>query len=278
MRFSNVEMQLQTLGTRIAYKTFVGKNCLGNHKQRKANLIMKTIKTLGLVTAGLLCGTGLASATAVGDLGTTATLNQLAGTGNYLEVGDKIFSGFTDSESGLNSFSASGITVTATYSGGVYYLQWAGNMSVISLATAASGDLELGYTVRATSGTINWIDQDYAGSISPILTGIGNVGIVETVRVPGGPVVGTTTVGTGLISAGPWTIGPYEQPYIVPPQNELDVVKDISISSLSPYTTTSVSFVEQSFHQITVPDGGATVSLLGVTLMGLGLLRWKQSK
>jgi hypothetical protein len=252
---------------------------------------MKTIKTLGLVAAGLLFCGGLANATNIYDLGSSASLAALAANpNNYLTTpgGDKVFSDFTYNEDGLTSFNASGITVSASYSGGVGYLTWTGNMSVVSGAAAASGDLALGYTVLATAGTINYIDQEYAGSVAPLTGGDGIVGIVENVNLPNGAFLAQTTVGTGLVSAEPplgaWIIGPDEAPYTTNSANpngfsELSVVKDISISDVTTNTTTSVSIIEQSFHEVpTVPDGGATVSLLGVTLMGLGILRWKQSK
>jgi hypothetical protein len=251
---------------------------------------MKTIKKLGLVAGAMVCA-GLAYATPTDNLGASASLAALVADPNsYLTTpgGDKVFSGFTFTEDGLTSFNASGITVTASYSGGVGYLVWTGNISVVSGAGTASGDLELGYSVAATAGTINYIDQEYAGSVSPLTGGVGNVGIVENVNLPNGAFLAQTTVGTGLVSAEPplgaWIIGPDEAPYTTNAANpngfsNLSVVKDISIADVTPDTTTSVSVIEQSFHEVTaLPDGGTTVSLLGLALMGCGILRWKQSK
>jgi hypothetical protein len=111
---------------------------------------------------------------------------------------------------------------------------------------------------------------------------------VENVNLPNGAFLAQTTVGTGLVSAEPplgaWIIGPDEAPYTTNAANpngfsNLSVVKDISIADVTPDTTTSVSVIEQSFHEVTaLPDGGTTVSLLGLALMGCGILRWKQSK
>jgi len=230
------------------------------------------------------------------DYGQSATLAQLAAnSGNYLTIGDKIFNSFSDLPSGLTGFNAADITVTASAAGNVDYLTWSGNISLTSAGaflSTASADLLLNYVVTATRGVINEIDQNYTGTVA---SGAGTVGIAETVRTPGG---GGAIVGSTYLN-GTYTYEPNfgnvpvslnsSQPFISPPQRVLDVTKDIGLTvyDLSPipgfaglYTgSVSVSQVQQSFHQqVRVPDGGMTVSLLGMALMGCGLLRWKQSK
>ncbi len=261
---------------------------------------MKTFKTLGLLAAGLLCSAGLASATPIGiDYGTSATLAQLdANPANYLVIGDKIFSGFTATApalTGLTTYNPANITVTASAVGAVDYLTWGGNISLGSFGTfgtAATADLLLNYVVTATGGhKINEIDQQYTGHVA---SGFGSFGIAETVSTPGA--FGTQVASTYLDAA--YTYEPNlsnvpislnsSQPFINPPEPVLDVTKDIGLTvfDLTPvpglpgfYTgSISVSQIQQSFHQVTVPDGGTTVSLLGIALMGCGLLRWKQSK
>jgi hypothetical protein len=255
-----------------------------------------TFKILG-VLASLICSAGLANAIPVGiDYGTSATLAQLdANPANYVTIGDKVFNGFTAVPDGLTSFNPASITVTASMVGNVDYLTWGGNISLGSIGTfgtVATGDLLLNYVVTATRGVINEIDQNYTGTVA---SGAGTVGIAETVRTPGG---GGAIVGSTYLN-GTYTYEPNfgnvpvslnsSQPFISPPQRVLDVTKDIGLTvyDLSPipgfaglYTgSVSVSQVQQSFHQqVRVPDGGMTVSLLGMALMGCGLLRWKQSK
>jgi hypothetical protein len=256
---------------------------------------MKTFKTLGLLAAGLLCSAGLASATPIGiDYGTSATLAQLdANPANYLVIGDKVFSGFTATESGLTGYDPTAITVTASAAGNVDYLTWGGKISLGSiggLGTIATADLLLNYVVTVTGGNkINEIDQQYTGNVQ---SGFGTFGIAETVSTPGA--FGTQVASTYL--NGNYTYEPNltnvpvslnsSQPFISPPQPVLDVTKDIGLtvydltySGFGDYYTgsLSVSSIQQSFHQ-GVPDGGTTVSLLGIALMGCGLLRWKQSK
>ena len=116
----------------------------------------------------------------------TDTLADLASSGGSLTIGDKTFSGFSFQESGLTSFNAANIIVTASQVGGNYYLTWGGNMS---LASASGGgpvtaDLLLNYTVAANPGVIVAIDQNYTGSAQP--TPGTYISVVETATVPGG--------------------------------------------------------------------------------------------
>ena len=240
----------------------------------------KTIGTLGVAAAGLLCSAGLAMAT------TTDTLADLVANGGSLSIGDKVFSGFSYVGSGLTSFNAAGISVAASQVGAVDYLTWFGNISLLAQSSGTAlitGDLELNYVVTATAGTINEIDQNYTGGTSG--DGLGQISIAETVTTPGGggAIVGSTYLNTTYTSEPQVNLNS-SQPYINPPQRVLDVTKDISLGAiLGPSGGTelvSVSVIQQSFHQTTttVPDGGMTLSLLGLGLAGCGMLRRKQSK
>src|SRR5664280_725955 len=60
----------------------------------------------------------------------TGTLADLAN-GGTLSIGDKTFSGFSYQASGLTSFNANNIIVTASESGGIDYLTWSGNISLV---------------------------------------------------------------------------------------------------------------------------------------------------
>jgi hypothetical protein len=57
---------------------------------------------------------------------TTDNLQPLADTNSSLTIGDKTFSDFESLASGLTSFDASQIQVTASVANGIYYLTWAG--------------------------------------------------------------------------------------------------------------------------------------------------------
>jgi hypothetical protein len=72
----------------------------------------------------------------------------------------------------LTSFNPNAITVDVSQSGGIDYLTWSGNMSLVSTAVGVTtADLKLNYIVTASGGTINGIDQAFDGSgISGFLT------------------------------------------------------------------------------------------------------------
>ena len=155
---------------------------------------MKTFKTLGLLTAIVLSSAGLANANPL----TTDTLADLVSSDGSLSIGDKTFSGFTYAESGLTSFNAANIQVTASIVGGIYYLTWGGNISLADYTGTSTADLLLNYVVTASGGLINEIDQNYTGSIA---SGAGSIGIAETVTAPSGPtILGSTYLTTGITS------------------------------------------------------------------------------
>ena len=187
----------------------------------------------------------------------TDTLADLVNNNGTLTIDDKTFSGFSYSESGLTSFNASQITVTASESGGIDYLTWSGNISLQgSLATA---DLLLNYVVIATHGEINMIDQAYTGSAQN-----GFLAVDETAALGafGGTIVGSSHL-TGLIPSNPPSYA-NDVLNIVPPETALYVTKDIGFSVLDDsggYVT--ISAVSQSFHQVPEP----TTMIAGALLL-----------
>src|SRR3954454_13398631 len=114
---------------------------------------MGKLKTL--IAAGMLAASLQFASAATSD-----TLAHLVATNGTLTIGDKVFSNFSYFASGLSTFDPSQIQVTASVSNGIYYLTWAGNMSLVSGGNATA-DLLLGYRVTATQGVIDMIDQSY---------------------------------------------------------------------------------------------------------------------
>jgi hypothetical protein len=189
-------------------------------------------------------------------------LADLAANGGSIGIGDKIFSGFSFTTSGLTGFNASNITVTASFLNGVYYLDYAGNISMVS-SGPATADLLLKYTVTATAGQIFMIDQNYTGSATPQPGAF--LSVDETVKA-GGIIVANSHLDATDLS------DPFSEPgdnlFVDPAQTTLDVTKDIAFGvSGEAGGFVTISDVEQSFHQ--VPDGGSAVALLGIALAGI---------
>ena len=198
------------------------------------------------------------------------SLADLAGTpGATLSIGDKTFSGFSYTASGLTSFDPNNIKVTATESGGIDYLTWSGNISLTS-GGIATADLLLNYIVTANRGTINMIDQAYTGSA---INGFLAVDETAAIGAFGGTVAGHSHLENGDMSDPPAEIGQGDNLIINPSQSVLYVTKDIGFGVTSPNGGfISISQVAQSFHQVPEP----TTMLAGALLLlpfGMSTLR-----
>jgi hypothetical protein len=190
----------------------------------------------------------------------TDSLSDLIATGGSLSIGDKTFSDFSYEASALTGFNAANVTVTASVdANGVYFLTWSGNVAALASLTPATGDLLLNYEVSASAGVIAKIDQGYTGS--------GIISVVETVSPSSGgvPITGTITLPlTGVLNPDSADNIP-----VVPPSSTLYVTKDIGLAVLPNGSFASdlatISQVEQSFHQVAVPE--PTTVLAGALLL-----------
>ena len=81
----------------------------------------------------------------------TLTLAEAAA-GGTISIGDKTFSGFSYTESGLTSFDASQIQISVYQNGGVDYLTWSGDISLIGVN--ATADLKLNYVSGERRGDL----------------------------------------------------------------------------------------------------------------------------
>jgi len=205
---------------------------------------------------------------------TTYNLGALISSGNSITIGDKIFDDFSFASA---AFNANDATVTPSIDGGVYYLTFQGPWVAFNSQVA---DIALQYTVATTSGRplINMIDQSYV--LSAAGTG-GFILIGETVRTGSfsGPVTAQSSL-SFIPGVTPDLEDPAAEPItgddliVDPAEAKLYVTKDIFFGAnagggIGPTT------IRQSVHQVSVPDGGATVALLGGVLFGIGFIRRK---
>jgi hypothetical protein len=198
----------------------------------------------------------------------SGTLANLAN-GGTLSIDDKTFSGFGFTPSGLTSFDPNQIIVTASENGGIDYLTWSGNISLVSGGGIASADLLLNYIVTANAGTINMIDQAYTGSA---INGLLAVDETAAIGAFGGPVAGYSHLQIGDFSDPPPEAGDILN--IVPPETVLYVTKDLGFGVTSERGGfISISQVTQSFHQVPEPSAMLLGSLGGGLLLFLRLRR-----
>lgn len=202
----------------------------------------------------------------------TDTLANLTANGGQLTVDDKTFSGFSYQVSGLTGFDANAITVTASQSGGVDYLTWSGDMSLVATDTAIA-DLVLNYIVTANSGTISMIDQRYIGTVTNAV-----LAVDETATSPGAPTAHShlsvnDTSDPNSYPGGPFDVGENDLLTVAPAQATLYVTKDLSFAVMSQGGSVTVTQVEQSFHQVPEPGAMLFVSVGGTLLLLLNLRR-----
>ena len=217
---------------------------------------MSTFKVTRALAAAFLLG--VASQT---QAQTTDNLQHLADTGGSLTIGDKTFSNFDFLASGLTSFDASQIQVTASLSDSTYFLTWAGNISLVSGGGPVSAELLLNYRVTASTGLITAIDQSYTGSAQP--PGGAFLAIDETIRDINGALVANSHLDGNDLSDP--SAEPGDNLNINPGQPIIDVTKDIAFGIIDSGFVT-ISEIRQSFQQI--PESGTTFLLV----VGFGIV------
>ena len=231
-------------------------------------------KFFAVLTAAMLGSAGAAHA---------ISLQSLIANNGTVTLGDKTWSNFGFTATGLNAgviadltAAANGLDVVATVSGGVYYLCWNGAIGIANTGTGNLwGDLLLNYTVTASAGHIDSIDQSYTPNATPAQ---GTISIGETVQNNSNVTVANSRLDITDLSDPLPEIG--DDLIVNPSETVLHVTKDIFFFAIAPVAPETVNFVglsqvKQSFHQVTVPDGGTTVMMLGAALSGLVLLRRK---
>lgn len=193
--------------------------------------------------------------------------------GGTIRIGDKLFSDFQFvSSTGGSALTAGGVQVVADYAGENYWLDFVG--SFIS-APGQQNDWAVWYSVSTVPSAPRIAAIDLAYNLT--LGGIGYVGIGETVYQGGffnGNPVAQATVGTPVDPSDP----PAEQGDVLDLSEALRkvyVTKDIHVWNTGTDGIIGASIIHQSFHQVSVPDGGVTLGLLGLGLTGLGLIRRK---
>ena len=192
----------------------------------------------------------------------SGTLANLAN-GGTLSIDDKIFSGFSYTPSGLTFFDPNQIIVNATESGGIDYLTWSGNISLVS-GGIATADLKLNYIVTSTDGPINMIDQAYTGSA---INGFLAVDETAATGAFGGMVVGYSHLEVGDFSDPPAETVQGDNLIINPSQSVLYVTKDLGFAVVSPSEGfITISQVTQSFHQVPEPSAMLLGSCGGLLL------------
>jgi PEP-CTERM motif len=235
---------------------------------------MKKTKIASTITlaVGMALFTQVQLAGAAAQSNSTNNLANLISTGGTLTIGDKTFSNFGIFASGADASElaadASGLNVTASIAGGIYYLDWSGLIGVNNLfgTSPLLGDLQLKYTVTVTGpNVISMIDQNYTPNALPAG---GQIIIGETAKNILGAIVGNSTLTLNPTDLSDPAPEPGDNLNINPGEQQLFVTKDIFIAAATGQFV-GLSDVEQSFHQVAAVPEPASVKLI---LFGLAAL------
>lgn len=247
------------LGTAVAYRS--------SFVTTTYSIVKNLIPLFGAASA-IFAAANMANATSY-------NLGALITSGDSITIGDKIFDDFGFASVGFNANDA---TVTPTVVGGVYHLTFQGPWVAIDGVMA---DINIQYSVATTSGQplITAIGQSY------VLSAAGTAGFIligETVRTESfaGPATAQSSlsfipgVSIDLEDPAPEPITG-DDLIVSPTEAKVYVTKDIFFGAnrgglIGPTTIT------QSIYQVSVPDGGATVGMLGAALFGIGFIRRKK--
>lgn len=224
-------------------------------------------KTIQLIAVSLaLCSTSQAA---------SYNLGSLISSNGSISIGDKIFADFGFSSS---SFDPNNATVTPSVDAfGVYTLTFQGPW--VSINNPAGNSLAFSYTVEATGPGMHIasIGQSFvlsAGGTS------GSVSVVESVTDgPAGPLLAKST--TAFVPSSVLDLedpapeaGQGDQLAVNPLSTKVNVSTVVTMSS-NIRGAVGATTIAQHFTQVSVPETGATVSLLGASLFGIGLIRRK---
>jgi hypothetical protein len=226
----------------------------------KAYLISRNLGAAGrllvlFVALGLPLGLPTTTKAAVTNLtgGAFVPLDFLI-TGNQAQVGDKLFSAFTfvangDFPTNFNAHSLNVIGIQDTF--GNFGIRYQGG---ISPNLGGSGDIFLTYTVDVTDPGFLISDLHLAYNGSQISA------VIEQAFVSGNP----NPVATLQVNNPPPVF--HDMVLVTPPQQELQIQKDIFVRSLDGVTL--ISNIDQTFSQAQIPEP-STVVLVSTGLIGL---------
>jgi hypothetical protein len=197
-------------------------------------------------------------------IGTAIPLSDLIGDqAPPITVGDKVFSDFWYAATG-DMPSAGDINVIPIVDGGNYGLRFQGGF--LDAPGGGASDAMLGFHVEVDPRFPQFLISDVHLSGNPNVLGENNgtISVCETFMPLTDPMLDIyDDFGTRKVT---------DQALLVRPVRELDVQKDIL--ALSVGSTATLSFIDQTFSQIIVPEPpGAMMLLVGFTV--IAVVTWK---
>jgi hypothetical protein len=198
-------------------------------------------------------------------VGPTATLESLLAPGATMVVFDKTFSDFEYTRTGDMPIAAN-INVTGIQDDdGNYGIRFQGGFMDLPLSTPGPSDALIEYVV--TAGDNYLISDAHLAGNPNVLGNVGSISVTETFLPLG--------------QAGEYTMEIFDDEnaniaqlmdvtFFDPPVKSLNVQKDILAVALANGQSVTLSFVDQTFSQVIVPEPITLVSLVaGVLALGV---------
>jgi hypothetical protein len=223
---------------------------------------LKSFTTYGALLLGMLALPWHASSSAATIIGTTVTLSSLLTPGGTITAGDKTFSNFTYNFTGNMPTPVNVNVIPITDNSGNFGVRFQGAF-IDSTLSAGGSDALITYDVTADAAHLI-SDAHIEGNTARMGAG-GSISVTDTFLPLGG--------------SGEFTMKIYDDQTINPPKlidntvfttpmKTLSVQKDIlGLALTDPNagngTTVTLSFVDQTYSQITIPEPAATILLLG---------------
>jgi hypothetical protein len=233
-------------------------------------MLRQLFRPLTCVTASLLllsAGWLASSSTAATIIGSPVQLSQLAGNPNgVIIVGDKKFTDFSYTSTG-NMPDAAGVNVVPIVDdAGNFGIRFQGFFTDLA-STQGGSDAQIDYKVMVTDPLRRISDAHLRGNPTLGKNGArsGLVQVVETFLPLGQFGEYTMVISDDEALPTPRLV---DWVYFQPPVMMLSVQKDIGVLAVAGHPSPSISFIDQTFSQIIIPEP-ATI-LLGL----IGLVAW----